>query len=62
MSETSYSTIEEGETRKLISISVPYALSALDMEEDLALARVIHDDIQQRLAEWFDEESSCLVF
>lgn len=57
MTETVYSTIKEGETGKLIAISVPYDPSALDTdEEDIALARAIHSDIQKRIREWFDEE------
>ena len=56
MSEAVYSTIREGETGKLIAVSVPYYPSTLDTEEDLALARAIHDDIQKRIREWFDEE------
>lgn len=38
MSEAVYSTITEGETGKLIAVSVPYDSSTLDTEEDLALA------------------------
>lgn len=56
MSEAVYSTIKEGETGKLIAVSVPYHPSMLDTEEDIALARAIHDDIQRRIQEWFDEE------
>lgn len=56
LSEVVYSTIKEGETGKLIAVSVPYDLSTLDAEEDVALARAIHDDIRQRIQEWFDEE------
>lgn len=56
MSKTIYSTIKEGETGKLITVSVPYDPSMLDTEEDVALARAIHDDIQKRIQEWFDEE------
>ena len=56
MGEACFSTIKEGETGKLLAVSVPYDLSMLDTEEDLALARAIHDDIQMRLQEWFDEE------
>lgn len=56
MRVTTYSTIKEGETGKLIAVSVPYDPSALNTEDDLALARAIHDDIQKRVQEWFDEE------
>lgn len=56
MSEAIYSTIKEGEIGKRIAISVPFDPSILDTEEDMALARAIHDDIQQRIREWFDEE------
>lgn len=56
MSEIVYSTIKEGETGKRIAVSVPYDPSMLDMEEDIALARAIHDNIQKRIQEWFDEE------
>lgn len=56
MSEAVYSTIREGETGKLIAVSVPYDPSMLDAEEDIALARAIHDDIQQRMQEWLEEE------
>lgn len=56
MSEAVYSTIREGETGKLISVSVPYDPSMLETEEDIALARAVHDDIQKRIQEWFDEE------
>lgn len=56
MSETVYSTIKKGETGKLIAVSVPYDPSMMDTEEDIALARAIHDDIQKRIHEWFEEE------
>lgn len=56
MSEAVYSTINEGDTGKLIGVSVPYDPSSLDTEDDIALARAIHDDIQQRIQEWFDEQ------
>jgi peptide methionine sulfoxide reductase MsrA len=56
MSEVSYSTIKEGETGKLISVSIPYDPSSLSTEEQIALARQIHDDIQRNLQKWFDEE------
>lgn len=56
MKEVVYSSIKEGETGKLISVSVPYDPSMLDTEEDIALARAIHDDIQRRIQEWFEEE------
>lgn len=59
MSEVVYSTIEEGETGKLFAVSVPYDpfdLPALSSEEQMILARRIHDDIQKRIQEWFDEE------
>ncbi len=56
MSEVTYSTIREGETGKTIAVSVPHKLPILSTEEDLALARAIHDHIQQRIQEWFDEE------
>lgn len=57
--EVSYSTIEEGETGKLFSVSVPYDpfdLPSLSLEEQRALARRIHNDIQRQLEQWFDEE------
>ena len=56
MSGAVYSTIKEGETGKLIAVSVPYDPYMLDTEEDKALARAIHNDIQARIREWFDEE------
>lgn len=56
MSEVSYSTIKEGETGKLISVSIPCDPSSLSTEEQIALARQIHDDIQRNLQKWFDEE------
>lgn len=56
MSEAVYSTIKEGETGKLIAVSVPYNPAILETEEDLTLARAIHDDIQKRIHEWFEEE------
>lgn len=55
-SEISYSTIKEGETGKLISVSIPYNPSLLSTEDDITLARAIHDDMQQRIQEWFDEQ------
>jgi hypothetical protein len=56
VSKAVYSTIKEGETGKLISVSVPYSPSSVETEEDIALARAIHNDIQRRIQEWFDEE------
>lgn len=56
MSEVSYSTVKDGETGKRIAVSLPCDLSALDAEEDMALARAIHDDMQERMQKWFDEE------
>ena len=58
MSEVVFSTIKEGETGKLIAVSVPYPYdpSLVDTEEDIALVRAIHDDTQERIREWFDEE------
>lgn len=56
MSETVYSTIKEGETGKLISVSVPYDPSSLSTEEDIILARAIHNDLQQRIQQWLEEE------
>lgn len=56
VSESVYSTIEDGETGKLIAVSVPYDPSMLDTEEDMALARAVHDEIHKRIEEWFDEE------
>lgn len=56
MSEVVYSTIKEGETGQLITVSVPYDPSMLDTEEHIAFAQAIHDDIQKRIREWFDEE------
>lgn len=56
MSEVVYSTIKEGETGELISVSVPCDLSSLNTEERFILARQIHDDIQRQLQEWFDSE------
>jgi peptide methionine sulfoxide reductase MsrA len=56
MSEVTYSTIKDGDTGKLILVSVPYDSSLLDTEDGMALARAIHDDIQQRVQEWFEEE------
>lgn len=56
MSEVVYSTIREGETGKLIEVSVPYDPFMLETEEDIALARAIHDDIQMRIQEWFKDE------
>lgn len=56
MSEVVYSSIKEGETGKLIAISVPYDPFMLDTEEDIALARAVHDHIQARIQEWFEEE------
>lgn len=56
MSEVIYSTIKKGETGKWIAVSAPYDPSTLDTEDDVALARAIHDDIQKRIQEWFDEE------
>ena len=38
------------------TVSVPYDPSMLETEDDLALARAIHDDTQKRIREWFDEE------
>jgi hypothetical protein len=55
MSEAIFSTIKEGDTGKLVAISVPYDLSMLDTEDDIALARAIHDGIQARIQEWFEE-------
>jgi hypothetical protein len=56
MSEVVYSTIADDDIGKLISVSVPYDLSTLNTEDDLAFARAIHDDLQQRLQQWFEEE------
>lgn len=56
MSEVVYSTIKEGETGELIAVSVPYDSFTLDTEEDIALARAIHYDVQERIRAWFDEE------
>lgn len=56
MSEVVYSTIKEGETGKLIAVSVPCDLSLLNAEEDTKLVRAVHDQIQKRIEEWFDEE------
>lgn len=56
MSEVVYSTIKEGEIGKRIAVSVPYDPSMLDTAEGVALARAIHNDIQKRIQEWFDEE------
>ena len=56
MSEVIYSTIREGNTGRLISVSVPYDPALLSTEDDLAFARAIHDDIQQRVQQWFEEE------
>lgn len=56
MSEAIYSTIKEGEKGKLIRVSLPYHPSMVETEEDIALAQAIHDDIQKRVQEWFDEE------
>lgn len=56
MSEVVYSTIREGETGKLISISVPYDPSTLSTDEDIVFARAIHANIQQRIQQWFDEQ------
>lgn len=56
MSEVTYSTIKQGETGKVIVVSVSHKLPLLTTEEDLALARAIHDDIQRTIQEWFDEE------
>lgn len=56
MSETIYSTINEGDTGQRIAVSVPYDPSMLDTEDDIALARAFHDGIQARVREWFDEE------
>lgn len=56
MSEAVYSTIKEGETGKRIAFSLPCDLFAIDTEEDMALARAIHDDIQESIRQWFDEE------
>lgn len=58
-SEVSYSTIKEGETGKLFSVSIPYNsfdLPSLSMEEQMVLVRTVHNDIQKRLEEWFDEQ------
>ena len=55
MSEAVYSTIKGSDTGKRIAVSVPYDPATLDTEEDMALARAIHDDIQARIREWFDE-------
>ena len=56
MSEVIYSTIKESDTGKLVSVSVPFDSSMLSTDDDLAFARAIHDDLQQRLREWFEEE------
>lgn len=56
MNQVVYSTIKEGETGKRIAVSVPFDPAALDTEEAMALARAIHDDMQERMQEWFDEE------
>lgn len=56
MSEVSYSTIKEGETGKRIALTLPCDLFAIDTEEDIALARAIHDDIQKQIEEWFDDK------
>lgn len=56
MSEVTYSTIKEGETGKLIAVSVPFDSSVFNADEDAELARQIHDDIQKRLQEWFEQE------
>lgn len=56
MSEITYSTIKEGDSGRLISVSVPYDPLTLSTEDDIALARAIHDDIQQRIQEWFEQE------
>jgi len=56
MSETVYSTIGDDDIGKLISVSVPFDPSVLSTEDDLVLARAIHDNLQQRFQQWFDEE------
>lgn len=56
MSEIVYSKIGEGETGKLISVSVPYNPSKFRAQEDIALARTIHGDLQQQIRQWLEEE------
>lgn len=56
MSEVTYSTIKDEDVGKYISVSVPFDPSKFKTEEDFALARAIHDEIQQRLREWHDGE------
>jgi len=56
MSEVAYSTIKEGETGKLISVSVPFDSSSLTTEEQVALVRQIHDDIQRSIQQWWEEQ------